>query len=459
MVLGLLLWPAGLEAAVILALVLPFASVVLLRLLSVAALVAPPRSDAAASNTAPRLPDAALPTYAVLVPLYDEAAIVPGLVTALGRLDYPLDRLAISFVLEAHDRETRSAFAATALPPHMRVIIVPPGEPRTKPRALNAALAATDGDFVVVYDAEDLPEPDQLRLAVAAFSASPAEVVCLQARLNTFNPAESWLARQFTIEYSALFDVLLPALERFGLPVPLGGTSNHFRRSALESSLSWDPFNVTEDADLGVRLARFRMKVGVLDSTTWEEAPSTFRIWQGQRTRWLKGWMQTYLVHMRSPRRLRDELGWWQFIGVQLLMGSMIASALVHPWFYVLLAIDAWRGSAFAWPSGGIAVGFWWLAVTNLLLGYATAVFIGAIAVWRRKRIWLLPSVLLVPVYWLLISWSAYRALRELAIAPYHWEKTLHRAHSVVVVRRGGERFACIGSTQQEHRLDQSQPS
>lgn len=434
-VLGLLIWPAGLAVVVALALAVPFAAVFLLRLLAIAALVLRPLSTHSKLEAPPRRPDASLPTYAVLVPLYDEAVVVPGLVTALGRLDYPRDRLAIRFILEAHDRDTLEALTAIRLPDHMRVVVASPGDPRTKPRALDIALAETDGDYVVVYDAEDLPEPDQLRRAVAAFIAAPASVVCLQARLNTFNPAESWLARQFTIEYSALFDVLLPTIERYGLPVPLGGTSNHFRRSALESAFAWDPHNVTEDADLGIRLARFGMKVGVLDSTTWEEAPPTYGIWQGQRTRWLKGWMQTYLVHMRAPRRLLAELGWWPFIGFQILMGSMIASALVHPWFYVLLAVDVGSGSALAWPTGGLAEGFWWLAVANLVLGYATAVLVGGVAVWRRKRSWLLPAVLLVPAYWLLISWSAYRAVYELAVAPFHWEKTRHRAHSVVVER------------------------
>lgn len=436
---GLLLDPRQLATVAALVLALPFLSVVLLRLLALMAfggktLVA---TSEARDHNRLRSSNGEWPRYAVLVPLYDEAEIIPGLVASLSALQYPADRLNIRLVVEADDAKTRAAIAQCDLPSHMGVIVAPPGEPRTKPRALNIALAQTPGDFVVVYDAEDDPEPDQLRRAVAAFQACPPQTACLQARLNTFNPDESWLARQFTIEYSALFDILLPALERFGLPVPLGGTSNHFRRAALEEAMAWDPYNVTEDADLGIRLARFGMPVGVIQSTTWEEAPPTWRIWLGQRTRWLKGWMQTYLVHMRDPRRLARELGWWPFAGLQVLMGAMIASALVHPWFYVLLGFDAWSGALFTAPETGAARYFWWLAMGNLALGYVSVAVVGAVAVWRRRRAWLLPHLALVPFYWLAISYAAYRALIELVVAPYHWEKTQHRVRQALTAGKG----------------------
>lgn len=234
-----------------------------------------------------------LPRYSILVPIYDEAAVVPDLVAALDALDYPRDRLEIFLILESVDAETRAAVAATPLPPHMIPVIVPDGSPRTKPRALNYALRRATGDLVVIYDAEDVPEPDQLRRAAALLATDPT-LGCVQARLNVLNDAETWLTRQFAIEYTVLFDCLLPTLDRLGLPVPLGGTSNHFSRAVLEKVGGWDPFNVTEDADLGIRLARTGWTVKVLASTTWEEAPANFKTWLKQRTRWLKGWMQNY---------------------------------------------------------------------------------------------------------------------------------------------------------------------
>lgn len=423
---AMMLWPAGLAVMLTLLLAMPFFSVYLLRFLAVgSALQEAGRADVDVPGN--RLADADCPTYAVLVPLYDEADVVPALVAALSAIDYPQHRLAIRLVVEEDDRCTQAALGRLVLPLHMRVLVVPCGEPRTKPRALVVALDQTPGEFVVVFDAEDLPEPDQLRVAARAFLSAPEQLVCLQARLNTFNPDETWLTRQFTIEYSALFDLILPALQRYGLPLPLGGTSNHFRRAALQGVLAWDPYNVTEDADLGVRIARFGMRVGMIGSTTWEEAPPTLRIWLGQRTRWLKGWMQTYLVHMRYPKALLHELGWWPFLGLQALMGAMIASALVHPWFYVLLGYEAYTGELLAGSKSDNARLLWWLALANLVLGYLSVVAVGAVAAWRRDRRRLIIHLPLVLIYWLAISLAAYRALFELFTAPFHWEKTRHR--------------------------------
>jgi cellulose synthase/poly-beta-1,6-N-acetylglucosamine synthase-like glycosyltransferase len=220
------------------------------------------------------------------------------------------------------------------------------------------------------------------------------------------------------------------------LPLPLGGTSNHFRREALDRVLAWDPYNVTEDADLGLRLARLGGKVGVIRSTTWEEAPVTFGTWLRQRTRWLKGWMQTYAVHMRSPRSLAGEIGWRRFLAVQALLGGLVLSALAHPWFYVVTAYQVATGDPLSLPQTGTAAWyFWWVSAVNLGLGYITSMALAAVAVWRRRRLRLLPYVLTMPLYWLLISLAAYRAAWQLSRQPFLWEKTAHRAHP----RGGGQ--------------------
>lgn len=237
--------------------------------------------------------DHELPIYSILVPLYREAEVVPDLVKALAAIDYPAHRLDVLLIAEEEDVATQAAIAAAALAPNTRMVVVPPGRPRTKPRALNFALEFARGAYVVVFDAEDVPEPSQLRRALALLR-SDARLGCVQARLVIYNTRASWLTAQFALEYAALFEGLLPALERLGLPIPLGGTSNHFPRAVLEDLGRWDPYNVTEDADLGLRLARAGLEVRMLDCQTWEEAPSSFRVWRGQRTRWLKGWMQTY---------------------------------------------------------------------------------------------------------------------------------------------------------------------
>lgn len=377
--------------------------------------------------------EAAMPVYSLLIPLYREACVVPDLMTALRRLDYPPHKLEILFLLESNDPETRDALAAKPLDPFMRVLVVPDGRPRTKPRALNYGLAHLRGDYVVVYDAEDAPEADQLRRALAAFRAGGPNLGCVQARLAIRNGRENWLTRQFAIEYATLFGAILPALERWGLPIPLGGTSNHFPRHVLQQAGGWDAFNVTEDADLGLRLTRQGWRIGILSSLTSEEAPPTFPIWLGQRTRWLKGWMQTYLVHMRRPVRLLQELGLIRFLAFNILAGGLIVSAFVHPWFYVWTACEMMGVTKTTLPQTGLARGVHLVSLFNLIAGYSAVVTLSAVVVMRRGSFALACHALVVPVYWLLISFAAYRAFFQLMKAPFHWEKTPHRPHSLGV--------------------------
>ena len=406
------------------ALALPFFCIVLLRTSALwKALATSARPAASATPAASPL---SLPHYSILVPLYDEAGVVPDLLAALTALDYPTDRLEIFLVLEEADSATQSAIEAASLPPHMTAVVVPKSLPQTKPRALNYVLPRAAGDLIVIYDAEDLPDPDQLRRALAALTANP-DLGCVQARLNVLNADETWLTRQFAIEYTVLFDCMLPTLEALKLPVPLGGTSNHFTRAALDDIGTWDPFNVTEDADLGIRLARNGWSVGVVRSTTWEEAPANFTSWLKQRTRWLKGWMQTYLVHMRNPWRTAHDLGWRQFVGLQVLMGGMILSALVHPWFYVAAAVELTYGPLNILGDDALSRIIKIVTGANLVFGYVSGVALGVVAMRGRGRQHLAAWALLMPAYWLLISLAAYRALFQLATSPYRWEKTRHR--------------------------------
>jgi cellulose synthase/poly-beta-1,6-N-acetylglucosamine synthase-like glycosyltransferase len=406
---------------------MPFLCVSLLRLAALREVAAASRSRRVRNPPAtPIVSDDQLPVYSVLVPLYREAGVLPGLVQALDALDYPRAKLDILLVLEAADLDTQAAVTALRLPPQFRTVLVPEGQPRTKPKALNYALQLARGGHVVVYDAEDRPEPDQLRRALDAFRRGPPGLGCMQAQLNIYNPLASWFTRQFTVEYSALFDAILPALARLGLPVPLGGSSNHFPRRALIAAGGWDPFNVTEDADLGFRMARQGWHTGVLASTTWEEAPATFGSWFRQRTRWLKGWMQTYLVHTRQPWRLATELGLRGALGFHALMGGLVLSALVHPLLYALIAWHALTGRLLAPADTAASAALWAIAWINLAAGYLVSILVGALSAWRRGQPRLALSALLMPLCWLLVSAAAYRALYQLATDPYGWEKTEH---------------------------------
>lgn len=367
-----------------------------------------------------------LPVYTVLVALYREAPVIPQLIEALRSIDYPPDRLDVIFAVEAGDQETSAALFAAGLPSHMRIVVVPDGTPRTKPRALCYALSFARGSYVTVYDAEDQPEPDQLLKAVQAFSIAKPDLGCLQAPLNIYNRRESWLTRQFAIEYTALFDAILPAYVQLRIPVPLGGTSNHFPRAVLEEVGGWDPYNVTEDADLGVRLARFGYRVEVLRSTTWEEAPPRMRDWFHQRTRWQKGWLQTYFVHMRDPKALWRDLGPVPWLWFQVVIGGGLISAFAHPWLYAWL-LWHWAGPrsgplAFSLGSGL----FWWTAVAGMAATCLAAITLAVLTLRNRGFGDLVVSAFLVPLYWLPISLAAYRAAWECLVAPFYWAKTPH---------------------------------
>lgn len=380
----------------------------------------------------PEIPDFELPTYSIIVPLHKEADVVPDLLAALCAIDYPLEKQEVLLVLESDDLYTSEAVLNCRPPNYFRTLKVPPFGPRTKPKALNYALQAARGDYVVVYDAEDVPAPDQLRRAIAAFRSGGPMLYCVQARLNIHNPAESWITRQFTLEYTALFDGFLPALTRLGLPLPLGGTSNHFPADVLKKLGGWDAYNVTEDADLGYRIARLGGRIEVLDSTTWEEAPARLATWFRQRTRWLKGWMITYLVHMRAPARLFEQLGIWKFIGFQVVLGGALLSALMHPAVYFVLAAGLFQGFLFQ-PTGtmfgDLIVA---AAAINITAGYLSAIVLAWVGITGRQRGWLAWQLVFMPAYWLLISLAAYRAIWQVIYSPHYWEKTPHRARRLI---------------------------
>ncbi len=381
---------------------------------------------AAPSSSAPpaALHDDALPTYSVLVPLHDEAAMVPGLAKALGEIDYPRAKIEVLFLIEAGDRATRDALEYARLPPGFRIVDVPNGAPRTKPRALNAGLLLARGTLVVVYDAEDRPDPNQLRLAAARFAQAPAHVACLQARLAISNGANGLLAKLFAIEYATLFDVFNVGLARFGLPIALGGTSNHFRSDALCRVGAWDAWNVTEDADLGLRLARFGYAIDMLDSTTWEEAPERLGDWFKQRRRWTKGWMQTLLVLARDmPTAVRD-LGATKSLVVTLMLTNLVTGPLLTPLFLVLVT---WHLAADGLPTprGALDVAEATLAFSVIGIGVAGTVWSGIIGARRRGLAGILGLLALSP-YQLLISAAACGGLADLFVRPYHWHKTQH---------------------------------
>ena len=371
-----------------------------------------------------RLDDAELPIYSILVPVYKEPEVVPRLLKALSRIDYPREKLDVLLLMEEDDHETIASAKAANPPSFFRFIRVPASEPRTKPKACNYGLNFCRGEYVTIYDAEDIPESDQLRKAVAAFQTGGDDLICVQARLNYFNSHENYLTGMFTLEYTYWFDYLLPGLDRFKLPIPLGGTSNHFKLDKLIALGAWDPFNVTEDADLGIRASAQGYRVGVIDSTTYEEANKETVNWLRQRSRWIKGYMQTWLVHNRRPLQLLRQLGLKDWLSYQFFIGGTVWICLINPIMWGMFLI--WILFQPAWMSNLFQGWVWNFAMFSLIVGNLSAILLNTTAALRRSRDRLLLYSITNPFYWVLHSIAAYIALYQLITKPFYWEKTNH---------------------------------
>jgi cellulose synthase/poly-beta-1,6-N-acetylglucosamine synthase-like glycosyltransferase len=368
------------------------------------------------------------PTYTILCPLYKESAIVPQFVEAIKSLDYPSEKLQVLFLTEENDSETRMALYNMRLPRGFTVLTVPQGSPQTKPRACNFGLLQAKGQFIVIFDAEDKPEPYQLKKAVLTFANHGPEIACVQAKLNYYNARQNLLTRWFTAEYSTWFDIMLPGLQKSGFSLPLGGTSNHFRTEVLRVLGGWDAFNVTEDCDLGLRISQYGLKTAVLDSTTFEEATSRVKVWLFQRSRWIKGYLQTYLVHMRHPVQTLQQRHFRKFFSLQLIVGAWTVVLLINPFMWALTLIYILfrpvQLYSVLFPGPILYMGAFCLIFGNFFY-----VYIHLIGCVRRREYALIKWVLLIPLYWIMMSMSAYIAFYQLIVKPHYWEKTQHGTH------------------------------
>jgi glycosyltransferase XagB len=369
------------------------------------------------------------PNFTVLCPMYKETAVLPQFVKAIGALDYPRHALQVLLLLEEDDTETIAFAQSMGLPSWFEIIVVPDSQPKTKPKACNYGLQIASGQYIVIFDAEDIPEPDQLQKAAIAFSRLPGNVACLQAPLNFYNPRQNVLTRLFTAEYSLWFDLMLAGLQHLDGPIPLGGTSNHFRTEVLRGLGGWDPYNVTEDADLGIRLYKQGFRTGMLDSTTFEEANPNVGNWIRQRSRWIKGYMQTFLVHTRGGwdlRRTRD----LHFLTFLLIIGGKVIVNFINPLLWVVtISYFVLRN----YVGGPIEAVYpppvFYIAVVTLLLGNLLFVYTFLLGNAYRNNNDLIKYGLLAPFYWLLMSIAACKGLWQLIRSPHYWEKTQHGLH------------------------------
>lgn len=368
--------------------------------------------------------DKEMPVYTILLPVYKEDKLIKKLIWNLQSIDYPREKLDIKLVIEEDDDKTLNAVRNLDFPAIFEVIVVPFHMPKTKPKACNYALHFAKGKYLTIYDAEDIPDTDQLKKVVTLFRKLPDNYICIQCALNYFNRNENFLTRMFTLEYSYWFDYMLPGLDTLDIPIPLGGTSNHFKLDHLVELGAWDPFNVTEDADLGVRAYAKGHKVAIVNSTTYEEANNEPFNWIRQRSRWIKGYMQTYLVHMRNPAKLVRKIGWRGFWGFNFFIGATPVTFLVYPLLlgifvmYLVFDLSTIRTLFPDWVL--------FMAIFNLMVGNILMIYVNMMAVFKRRFYELILFSIANPVYWLMHSIAAYMGLYELIVKPFYWQKTNH---------------------------------
>ncbi|AMR30628.1 glycosyl transferase [Mucilaginibacter sp. PAMC 26640] len=368
--------------------------------------------------------DDELPIYTILLPVYKEDKLIKKLIWNLQAIDYPRHRLDVKLLIEEDDDQTLNAVRNLDFPAIFEVIIVPFHMPKTKPKACNYGLHFARGKYLTIYDAEDIPDTDQLKKVVSLFGKLPEEYVCVQSALNYFNRNENFLTRMFTLEYSYWFDYMLPGLDTLDIPIPLGGTSNHFKLDELVELGAWDPFNVTEDADLGVRAYAKGYKIAIINSTTYEEANNEPFNWIRQRSRWIKGYMQTYLVHMRNPAKLVREIGWKGFLGFNFFIGATPVIFLVYPLlltFFICYIIFDLSSIRTLFPDWVL-----FMSIFNLMVGNILMIYVNMMAVFKRRYYELILFAIANPIYWLMHSIAAYKGLWQLITNPFYWEKTNH---------------------------------
>lgn len=371
-----------------------------------------------------RVTDAEVPVYTILLPVYKEDKLIRKLIWNLRGLNYPKDKLDVKLLIEEDDDKTLNAVRSLDFPANFEVIVIPFMMPKTKPKACNYSITFCRGELLAIYDAEDIPDTWQLKKAYLMFRKLPKEFVVVQGALNYFNRNENLLTRMFTLEYSYWFDYMLPGLETLDVPIPLGGTSNHFKLEKLIELGCWDPFNVTEDADLGVRVYDKNYKIGIVRSTTYEEANNEPFNWIRQRSRWIKGYMQTYLVHMRNPVNLVRRIGWTGFFGFNFFIGGTALTFLIYPvllLFFLVYLIFNITGVKVYFPDWVL-----YFAIFNFVAGNVMMIYVNMMAVFKRRYYELILFAIMNPVYWLMHSIAAYKGLWQLIFKPFYWEKTNH---------------------------------
>lgn len=368
--------------------------------------------------------DKELPVYTILIPLYREEAVIGQIINAMSSIDYPKDKLDIIITLEEYDSPTINAIKEANPPKYFKTLILPDVQPKTKPKALNVAFLKAKGEFLVIYDAEIIPDTNQLKKAFLAFKKFP-EIGYLQTRLDHYNAEQNIITRLFNAEFSFYYDLFLPGLEKLGFPVPLSGHSTHFRKLALDKIGAWDPYNVAEDCDVGIRLYSEGYKTGILDSFSGEEATSNLTSWIQQRTRWMKGFMQTSIVHLRHPYHFKNEVGGWRnFFAFLLIVPGTVVINFLNLFYWIIFVL--WITTHAEIIQAFFPAQILYISVFSFVAGNLVFVYLNLLGVFGRQKYGLVKYMVLSPFYWILLAIATVRAVAQIIFKPHYWEKTIH---------------------------------
>lgn len=368
-----------------------------------------------------------LPVYTILIPLYREEKVIGQILKAMTAIDYPTEKLDIIITLEEYDHWTENAIREAKMPAYFKSLILPNVTPKTKPKALNVALSKIRGEFLVIYDAEIMPDPDQLKKAVLAFRRHP-EIASFQTRLDHYNTDQNIITRLFNAEFSFYYDWFLPGLQRLGFPIPLSGHSTHFRAAAVKAMAGWDPYNVTEDCDVGIRLYRAGYRTGILDSVSREEATTTMKAWIMQRTRWMKGFIQTSVVHLRDPWKLKKDLGGWKnFVAFLLIVPATVLVNIINLFAWIMLFL--WITTHARMIQSFFPTPVLYISNISFVTGTFIFTYFNLVALYERRRFELVKYGMLSPFYWMMLAAATVRASIQVMVNPYRWEKTTHGTH------------------------------
>lgn len=375
-----------------------------------------------------QISDEDLPIYTIILPVRDEEySILKNLLDSINNLDYPKDKFDIKFVVDEEDIKTIEAGKELLKKFNFDLIIVPDYRIKSKPLSCNYALKFIKGEYITIYDAEDRPEKYQLKKAIQKFKELGNDYVCLQASLHFYNKYKNFLTYCFSIEYSMWFDFTIRSIDKFGSFFPLGGTSNHFKAKKLLELGKWDGFNVTEDAELGVRIARAGYKVSYLNSITEEECPITIHAWIKQRTRWIKGFMQTFCEYMffKKPICIKSTINFKPIRKLKFFDIITFNLFIMMSFFFFITMMVIFLNLDIATniKDFKLLIIMSYINIFSfLIMTYMSFIII----IVKNKIKFNVFYLILFPFYWILHYIAGVRACYYLIVKPFYWAKTKH---------------------------------